>query len=101
MLGFQRLNEFPCVGKELSSGHREFLSQSVCNLIDGTPLLQQLPDSESDWIEAETNALFNIQEHRPICGSSLPDSWCDREVCDRCWFAHVAAPAIEPFSHVG
>jgi len=91
MLGFEGLNEFPCVGKELSSGHGEFLPQGIGNLIDGTPLLQQLPDSESDWIEAETNALFNIQKDRSILGRSLPDSWCDCEVRDGCWLAHAAA----------
>jgi hypothetical protein len=91
MLGFQCLNEFAGVGKKLSSGYREFLSQSVRNLTDGTPLLQQLPDSKSDWVEAETNALFNIQEHGPIFGSSFPDAWCDREVCDLCRLAHIAA----------
>jgi hypothetical protein len=91
MLGFQRFNEFVCLGKELRAGYGEFLSQSVRNLIDGTAILQELPDSESDWVETETDTLFNIQEHRPIFGGSLPDAWCDREVCDRCWLAHVAA----------
>jgi hypothetical protein len=95
MLGFQSLNEFARVGKDLRSGYGEFLSQSVRNLIEGTPLLQQLPDSESDWVETETNALFDIKEHRSIFRSSLPDPWCDREVCDGCWLAHVCRPATD------
>ena len=84
MPGFQGLNEFARVGKDLRSGYGEFLPQGIRNLIEGTLLLQQFPDSESDRVETETDALFNIQEYRPIFGSSLPDTGCDREVCD-CW----------------
>jgi hypothetical protein len=91
MLCFQRPNEFACVGEKLSSGHRKFLSQGIRNLIDGTPLLQQVPDSEPDRVETETNALLNIQKHRPIFGCSLPDAWRNHEVWDLCWLAHVAA----------
>ena len=90
MLGFQGPNEFVGVGKELTSGYGEFLCQGIRNLIEGRTLLQQLPDFEADWIEAETDALFNIQEHSPIFGCSLPDACCDREVSDGCWLAHVA-----------
>jgi hypothetical protein len=74
MLGLQSRNEFGCVREDLRLGHGEFLSQSIHNLIEGTLLLQQLPYSESDWVETETDALFNIQEHSPILGSGLPDA---------------------------
>jgi len=60
MPGFQGLNEFTCVGKDLRSGYGEFLPQGVRNLIEGIPLLQQFPDSESDRVETETDALLDI-----------------------------------------
>jgi len=101
MLTFESLNEFACVGKKLRTGYGEFLTQGIRNLIEGTPLLQQLPDSESDRVETETDTLLNIQEHSPVFGSSLPDPWCDREIRDRCWLAHVFHPAMEPFSPFG
>jgi hypothetical protein len=91
MPGFQGLNEFVRIGKDLRSGYGEFLPQGIRNPIEGILLLQQFPDSESDWIETETDALFNIQKHRPIFGNSLPNTGCDREVRDSCWIAHVVA----------
>jgi hypothetical protein len=72
----------------------EFLSQGIRNLIEGTPLLQQLPDSEPDWVKTETDALFNIQKHSAIFRSSLPDTWRDSEVCNHRWVAHVCHLAI-------
>ena len=80
MLGFQCLNEFGCVRKELGPWHREFLSQGVRDLIQGTPILQQLPNSEAHWVETETNPLFNVQQDRSVFRSGFPDAGCDRGV---------------------
>lgn len=94
MPSFECLNEFGCVCEKLRSGYGEFLSQGIRNLIEGTPFLQQLPDSESDWVETEADALFNIQKHCSIFRSSLANSWRDGEVGDRCKIAHICHLAI-------
>ena len=59
-LSFERLKEFKNIGKELGTGYREILSKRVRDLVDGLAILQHLPDSQSDRIEAEANSLLNV-----------------------------------------
>jgi hypothetical protein len=82
-LRFERLKEFKKIGKELRTGNREILSECVRDLVDGLAILQHLPDSQSDRIEAEANSLLNVQQNGSILRRSLSDAGWDHHFLER------------------